>query len=226
MALQNQYGLGYSPLSIKYVPDNASTQESVANKEVGMYGIVVDDDRHIMSIDYATREKYQMQYFINRLIADNTIGRLYKLLVDDQLVRTIQNDNTNLLEDGENLFINHGYNYIKGVRFNFDLDWLVKDNHNLRYNLESANHEPIRIKIVMRISIGVESVRQIINDTITNINCTAYALDYTGLERASGDVILTFDSITIIPPPNFDYDENVLALYDILLAVIPDNTHE
>jgi len=216
MALQNEYGLGYSPLSVKYVKDYANVQESVTNKEVGLYGIVVDEDKNIMSVDYITRVKMQLQYFTNRLIADNTIGRLYKLVVDDQLVRTIQNDNTNLLEDGENLFINNGYTYIKGVRFNFDLDWIVKNRNVLKYNGE------IRVKIVMRISIGSHSVRQIINDTITNVNSTAYALDYTGLESASGDVILTFESITIVPPADFDYDENVLALYDILVAVIPD----
>lgn len=220
MALQNQYGLGYSPLSIKNVQDYAYTQESVANKDVGLYGIVTDDDKNIMSVDYVTRVKFQLDHFVNRLIADNTIGRLYKIAVDDGLVRTIQNNSTDLLEDVELDPINFGYIYIKGVRFNIDLDWIVKHRSTLKYN------GSIRAKIIMRISIGSSSVRQIINDTVVNINSTAYALDYTGLESARGDVVLTIESITIIPPDDFDYDENVLALYDILLAVIPVNTDE
>ena len=217
MALQNQYGLGFSPLSIKYVSDHAFEQEAVANKEVGLYGIVVDEDRHAVSAQYVARSKYQMDTFVNRLIADNTIGRLYKLTVDDQLVRTIQDNTTNLLEgtNPDNVTINYGVNYIKGVRFNIDLDWVVKNRSALAYN------GTIKAEIVMKLQIGSYSKYMTITDTIPIINSTAYALDYTGLDDAVGDVILTLESITIKADDDFDYDENILALYDILLAVIP-----
>ena len=55
MAVQNQYGLGYSPLSTKYAADYAWKHESVANKEVGLYGIVVDEEKRILSAEYAAR---------------------------------------------------------------------------------------------------------------------------------------------------------------------------
>ncbi len=214
MALQNQYGLGYSPLSIKNVKDYAYTEESVANKEVGLYGIVTDDEKNIVSAEYVARCKYHMESFVHRLISDNTIGKLYKLTVDDNLVRTIQNDATNLLEDSD-IYINNGTQLIKGVRFNIDLDLMTKVRSTLKYN------GPIDARIVMTVQIGSFSVRQVINDSIEAINSTAYALDYTGLERATGDLILTLDEFTIIPPADFDYDDNVLALYDILMAIIP-----
>jgi len=214
MALQNQYGLGYSPLSIKYTKENAYVQESVANKEVGLYGIVVNEDRDVVSAQYVARSKYQMETFVNRLIADNTIGRIYKILVDDQIVRTIHAANVNLLEDAD-ISINNGTIFIKGVRFNFDLDWIVKNYSALAYNGD------IYIKIVMRINIGSAFNRLIINDTINHINSKAYALDYTGLDERAGDVILSIESIEIIPPSGFDFDVNILSLYDILMAVIP-----
>ena len=215
MALQNQYGLGYSPLSIKYIKENAYKQESVANKEVGLYGIVVDEDRNVVSAQYVARSKYQMESFVNRLIADNTIGRLYKILIDDQIVRTISGPNINLLEDADLDPINNGSNFIKGVRFSFDMDWVVKSYSALAYSGD------IRVKIVMRINIGPTYNRLIINDTLNHINTKAYPIDYTGLDERAGDVILTIDSIEVIPPDGFDFDENILCLYDILLAVIP-----
>lgn len=218
MALQNQYGLGYSPLSIKYTKENAYVQESVANKEVGLYGIVVNEDRDVVSAQYVARSKYQMETFVNRLIADNTIGRIYKILVDDQIVRTIHAANVNLLEDAD-ISINNGTIFIKGVRFNFDLDWIVKNYSALAYNGD------IYVKIVMRINIGSAFNRLIINDTINRINSKAYALDYTGLDERAGDVILSIESIEIIPPSGFDFDVNILSLYDILMAVIPANNN-
>ena len=215
MALQTRYGLGFSPLSIKNVKEWAFNEESVANKDVGMYGIVVGDEKNVVSAEYVARSKAQLDTFVNRLIADNTIGKLWKLTVDNELVRIITESSGNLIEDAENLEINNGTARIKGVRFNIDLDFITKDRSMLKYNGE------IRANIMMAIKIGSYSKTQIINDTIVNINSTAYALDYTGLEDATGDVILTFESFEIIPPTGFDFDVNTLALYDVLIANIP-----
>ena len=221
MAIQNQYGLGFSPLSTKYVKEYAYDQESVANKEVGLYGIVNGEDRNIISADYVARSKAQMESFVNRMIADNTIGKIWKITVDDGLVRTINNNTTNLLEDS-NCFINNGTQLLKGVRFNIDLDLITKAGSALQYN---GN---IDVAIIMTLSVGAYSVRQAIEYkedgtpyNIADINSTAFALDYTGIERAVGDVVLTFDSIVIKPSDSFDYDVNTLALYDILVATIP-----
>ena len=215
MALQTRYGLGYSPLSIKNAKEYAYEEESVANKDVGMYGIVVDSDKNVVSAEYVARSKAQLNAFVNRLIADNTIGKLWKLTVDNNLVRTITEGSGNLIEDVEGLEINHGTARIKGVRFNIDLDFITKERSMLKYNGE------IRANIMMTIKIGSYSKTQIVNDSIVNINSTAYALDYTGLEDATGDVILTFDSFEIIAPTGFDYGINTLALYDVLVDVIP-----
>ena len=215
MALQTRYGLGFSPLSIKNVKEWAFNEESVANKDVGMYGIVVGDDKNVVSAEYVARSKAQLDTFVNRLIADNTIGKLWKLTVDNELVRIITESSGNLIEDAENLEINNGTARIKGVRFNIDLDFITKERSMLKYNGE------IRANIMMTIKIGSYSKVQIINDTVVNINSTAYALDYTGLEDATGDVILAFESFEIIPPTGFDFDVNTLALYDVLIATIP-----
>ena len=217
MALQNQYGLGYSPLSIKHVQDYAFKEESVANKEVGLYGIVSDDDLRIMSAQYVARTKYQMDTFVNRLISDNTIGKVWKLTMDDMLVRTIQDDTTNWLEDAvpSDVQIDYGTKRIRGLRFNVDLDWIAKTRSALKYN------GSINVRIGMTVRIGTFSVHRIIEDTIDGINSTAYAMDYTGLERAVGDLYVVFDEFTIIPEVTFDYDENVLALYDVLVCAIP-----
>ena len=220
MAVQNQYGLGYSPLSTKYATDFAWKYESVANKEVGLYGIVVDDEKRILSAEYAARAKYHMENFVNRLIADNTIGKLWRITVDDQMVRTIQDDRTNLMEDAENCYINNGTQYIKGVRFNIDMDLISKNNSSRMYNGQ------VRARIAMTVSVGPSSIRQVIEDSVEYINSTAWALDYHALEGAVGDVVLTVDDITILPDPSFDYDNNVIALYDILMCVIPMRADE
>ena len=175
MALQNQYGLGYSPLSIKHVNDFAFNQESVANKEVGLYGIVTDEDLRIMSAEYVARTKYQLDKFVNRLISDNTIGKVWKLTMDDMLVRTIQDDTTNWLEDAElaDVQIQYGTSRVRGLRFNIDLDWIAKSRSALKYN------GSINVRIGMTVRIGTFSVHRTIEDTIDGINSTAYAMDYT-----------------------------------------------
>ena len=215
MALQTKYGLGFSPLSISNAKEYAYTEESVANKDVGMYGIVVDNAKNVVSAQYVARSKDQLNAFVNRLIADNTLGKLWKITVDDNLVRVVDDSSGNLIEGSDLTPINHGTGRIRGVRFNIDLDFITKQRSMLKYNGE------IRATIVMYIKIGSFSKRQEVSDTIVNINSTAYALDYTGMEDASGDCILEFESISIQAPVGFDFEQNTLALYDILVAIIP-----
>ena len=131
------------------------------------------------------------------------------------MVHAIQNDRTNLLEDAENCYINNGTQFIKGVRFNIDMDLISKANSSRMYNGQ------IRARIAMTVAVGPSSVRQVIEDNVEYINSTAYALDYVPLADAIGDVVLTIDDITILPDAAFDYDNNVIALYDILMCTIP-----
>ena len=106
MTTQQNYGLGFSPLSIKNAKSHGFVEEIVANKQVGMYGIIVDSAKHVVSHEYLARTKNHLNSFVTRLLQDNTLGKLYKITVNDELVTIIENGETNLVE-GANIFVNN-----------------------------------------------------------------------------------------------------------------------
>lgn len=213
MTTQQNYGLGFSPLSIKNAKSHGFVEEIVANKQVGMYGIIVDSAKHVVSHEYLARTKNHLNSFVTRLLQDNTLGKLYKITVNDELVTIIENGETNLVE-GANIFVNNGDTRFYGVRFNLDADIFAPATSAL------VHFKDVMVNITMTLKIGALSKTLFISDPLLSINTTAYPIDYSGLEDATGDVILTIDNITIVPGATYDYDKYKLALYDILFVVV------
>ena len=212
MAKQTKYGLGFSPLSMKNAKSHGFADEMVANKEVGMYGIATAPNKDIVSHEYMARTKYHLNSFVTRLIQDNTLGRLYKITVNDYFVTMITNGTTNLVQDST-VFINNGKKEMKGVRFNFDLDIFAPSSSAL------VHFTDVQVRIVMTLKRGSQSKQLTIEESILAINTTAYPIDFSGITD-SNDIILTIDEITIIPGDSYDYNQYKMALYDILFVVV------
>lgn len=213
MATQTKYGLGFSPLSMRYAKENAFVQEMVADKNVGMFGIVVDNEKNIVSHEYLARTKVHLDNFITRLVQDNTLGKLYKIRAHEYLVTMITDRSTDLI-DGADIFIPNGDTKIKGIRFNFDIDVYDPSASAL------IHYKNIDIVINMELCVGPSSKTISIRNSLAYINTTAYALDYSGLEGETGDVVLKIKNIFIVPGDDFDFNVNKIALYDILVCSI------
>lgn len=213
MAKKTKYGLGFSPLSMKYAKTYGFTEELLANKDVGMMGIATGEQKHILSHEYLVRTKTHLNNFVNRCIQDNTLGKLYKLTVSDTLAVLITDGETNLVADSS-IAVNNTDTKIKGIRFNFDVDVIDPSTSAL------VHYKDITISIGMTLSIGSFSKAISIQNSLAYINTTAYAMDYAGLEQATGDVKVRIDSIVITPGQSFDYNTARIALYDILVCVI------
>lgn len=214
MAKQTKYGLGFSALSMKNAKQYGFVEEMVVDKNTGMHGIIVDSAKNVVSHEYLARTKYQLNTFVTRALQDNTIGKLYKITLNDYLVSMITNNSTNLITSDSNIAINNGATRMKGLRFNFDMDIFTPSNSSLFHFTD------INIEIGMTLKIGSTSKNMKIDESLLAINTTAYAIDYSGLENATGDVTITINSIIVKPVDSFDYSKYKIALYDVLLIVI------
>ena len=210
---QKAYGLGFSPLSFKNAKSYGFNEEIVANKDVGMYGVIADDSKNVISHEYLARTKYHLNSFTTRLLQDSTVGKLYKITIGDSLATRITNNTTDLI-DGSLIKINNGTKRMRGVRFNFDIDIFAPVNSAL------IHFKEISILIKMTLRVGAMSKQLTIEDSALAINTTAYHIDFSGLEDATGDVELQIDSVIIKPPSDFDYSHYRIMLYDILFVVI------
>ena len=103
---------------------------------------------------------------------------------------------------------------MRGVRFNFDIDIFAPVNSAL------IHFKEISILIKMTLRVGAMSKQLTIEDSSLAINTTAYHIDFSGLEDATGDVELEINSVFIKPPEDFDYSHYRIMLYDILFVVI------
>jgi len=213
LAKKTKYGLGFSPLSMKYAKPYGFTEELLANKDVGMMGIATGEQKHILSHEYMVRTKTHLNNFVNRCIQDNTLGKLYKLTVSDTLAMLITDGVTNLVADS-NIVVNNTDTKIKGIRFNFDVDVIDPSASAL------LHYKDITITINMTLFVGSLSKPISIQNSLAYINTTAYAIDYSGLENGIGDVKIRIDSVVITPGASFDYNTARIALYDILVCVI------
>lgn len=215
MAVQTKYGLGFSPLSMKNGKQYGFEEEMVANKELGMFGLMMDDEMNIVSHEYLVRAKAQLDAFVNYLIQSNSLGKLYKLSVADYFGTLIQNNTTELIADTDTVTIDCGTTKPASLRFNFGLEVFEKETCGL------IHYNDIDISMELTVDVNGTTNTFTIEAPYLQINSAAYTVDYGTIpEETSGNVSIKINSVMIKPPAEFDYDTNKLALYDILIAVI------
>ena len=210
---RNLYGIGISPISIKN-RENALDEELIANKDVGLFGIYKTDDSgdgFIYSAEYIAREKEHIKSFVHKCMSENTLGKIYKIDVDDKLVHAIRDD--------ENLFDNECVfefetTDITAIRFDFDIDLFARDSLSL---IDSCD-----IKIEVQFSLMRNNITKnyVISETLENINNMAFAIDLSTLSDISEGNGIKLNTLKIIPPENFDITKNAIILHDILFAII------
>lgn len=214
MVPKNLYGYGSSVLSIKN-KKNAMDEEMIGDKDIGLIGIYhvnQNSDGYITSALYTSRIKNHLNSFLDMCIRDNTIGTVYKINVNDELIKVIPYT-MNLFDNTINAGSNRPF---KSFRFSIDFDYFDRIA-NVAYK---AND--IKVRIGFTVSINNESKNYYIEETIENINKKAFRLDYSSFinQETIGNFTITFNTMEVILPYGYDNKKNLLVIYDILLALV------
>ena len=213
MIQKNLYGVGLSPLSISN-KDHAIAEELLANKEIGLFYIFSKDGKYPLSAEYVARCKEHLTKFIKQCVHENTIGKIYKIFLDDNGAATAIAD--------RNFFINTvtyelGDTPIKAFRFNIDGDLFAKD--------VGIAIDPREIKFKVQFSLIKGNVvkKYYIEENFEDINRKAFAVDMESLNaelNSGGDYSFRIDTFQVIVPNTFTPDTQTIVIYDILLALI------
>ena len=133
--LKDLYGVGFSPLSIsnkKY----AHEEELMANKEAGLLAIF-QKDGSVISADHLLRCKRHLEQFTQKCINDGTLGKVYKISPNEDLVQNIKSTQ-NLFTDTLT-FNSPGEVDFSFIRFSIDYDCFAKET--------SAVFDPADIRV-------------------------------------------------------------------------------
>ena len=211
---KNLYGYGGSVLSIKN-KKNALDEELIGDKDIGLIGIFhskENSDGFITSALYTTRIKNHMNKFLDTCIRDNTIGDVYKININDELIKIVPYT-MNLFD---NTITFNKNTEPSSFRFSIDFDFFDKTNNTVF----KANDINIRIGFVL--SKDNESKNYYIEESLEDINKKAFKFDFSVYENQdpSEDYKLTLNTMEIILPAGYNNRDNVLVIYDILMALV------
>lgn len=237
------YGIGISPLSIKnkkFAVDN----EMVANKKIGLFGIYNEDTKAIVSEAYSERCKNHLDEVTKKCYQEGTIGAIYKISPDDQLVQ--------MIESSKNIFTNQvqidlGERPLHFIRLDIDYDYIDRETDS------ELSADDVEVTLNFSITKGKIKKSYSITDTLLNFNNFAYAVSYADIEAeeasggstpapsegtsdtpsteepkeevvttnepAGGTYQLYINSLTIIPPIGFVDSNTVLAIDDVLMII-------
>ena len=207
---RNLYGLGFSPLSMKN-KDHAFDNEMLANKEVGVF-FIKSPDGSIVSAEHAGRCKKHFEAFMQKCIHENTIGKIYKVNIDDQYIQTVISD--------DNLFVNAIEvvldNKINAFRFNLDADLLTR--------ADCIAVDPEDVMFEIQFSLIKNGVKKsfYVSENFVDINTKAFAVDYDTVaeDSVSNSYGFSLDAFTVRVPGGFDETKQSIVIHDVLFALI------
>lgn len=213
---KNLYGLGFSPLSIGN-KDHSFPEELMSHKETGLFAIM-GEDGYMVSSEYLGRTKAHIEQFAQKMIQDNLLGTIYKMTLDDNLVRTVRSS--------ENMMVNYiviprEKEPITGLRFDIGLDYFEKET-----SATIMNPSDIRVEIEYSVVRGDTAKTFKVNEDITRINSTAFKVSYDGYpaKQAEDKYYLKINSFKVITPEGFNFNTHTIAVHDILFAIMGGGT--
>ena len=168
------YGVGFSPLSIKN-KKYAEDEEMMANKDAGMFAIY-HKDGSVVSAHHLHRCKNHLQNFITRCLEDGTVGRIYKIMPDDNLVQAVKYSNRNLFTN--KIAIGCESDPIDFLRLDFDVDLFSKTDNTVFDTSE------ILVNFIFTLKKGSKIKRYNISEPLRTINTKNFNIRYTDFDRA------------------------------------------
>ena len=193
---KNLYGLGFSPLSIGN-KDHAFPEELMSQKETGTFAIM-GSDGYMISSEYIGRTKAHIEAFAERMVSDNTLGKIYKMTLDENLVRTVI-DSDNMMTNG--IVIPHGKDPISSIRFNVGIEYFERAT-----SAAIVTASDIKVEIEFDIVRGPSSKTFLITDYPEN--------------TADDKFYLRVHKFKVILPESFNKETHTVAVHDILIGVV------
>ena len=172
---KNLYGLGFSPLSMSNKLHGQS-EELVADKNTGLLGILQAPNGAIISATHVARCKQHLTNFVDKCVAENTIGKIYKISLGDELNKVITS--------GGNLFDNEVtiLNEKAPIAFRVDIDFDVYK----RANSVFCDMNDFGIRMEFSLIKNTTEKNFYISERLVDVNNKAYPLDYS-FEEIPGD---------------------------------------
>lgn len=229
---KNLYGIGISPLSISNKRDGLA-EELVANKTAGLFGILTESGGQVISAEHIGRCKTHLENFINKCTMENTIGKIYKINLNDELVRVITGsinlfDNEVLIDCGK----------VNPFAFRFDIDFDV-------YAKETDSHvslDDLKVKIEFSLKKDIYIKNYFIEEKLIDLNKLAYHIDYDSIPMSAEFIDETevdddttndenntnsnttygfkINTLEIIVPEDFDPNKHNIVIHEVLLALV------
>ena len=216
---KNLHGIGVSTLSIKNKA-HSEPEELIGDKDVGLVGYV-NSEKVVSSAFYTSRIKSHLSKFIDNCIRDNVVGKIYRISLNDELVRTVPNTMNvfdNILE------YKFGNTAPTAFRFDIDADYYDRKSNNFK------DGDDVIIKIEFSLIKNNETKNFFIEEKFSQINDKAYKFDFSSFSNdfnrdANGEPIpddynMIINSLNITMPNGFDITKTIFVIYDILLAIV------
>lgn len=210
MATQELYGLGFSPLSITN-RSRGFAEELMVQKRTGQMSML-DASLNTLSYDSLFRSGLQLQSMYQSMIDDNSLGKIYRVRLDDDLSRIVA-ANGNVITSA--VAIPTSSTAINKVKFNVDCDVFT------RSGCTPIDASAITVTIAFKIVAGSNTLTLSTSNKLSLLNNETYNVSYSGYTIASGATYtLTITGVTFTAASSFSYTSNTLSLYDILVGII------
>ena len=207
MATQAMYGLGFSPLDIGN-RSRGFAEELMVQKRTGQVSML-DANKNVLSYDYLYRAGVQLQSMYDAMIADNALGKIYRVRLDDNLSRIVA-ANGNLITTS--VTFPAATTAINKLKFNVDCDAFTR---NGCIPFDASN---ITITIAGKVVVGSTTINVSASNKLPLINNASVDVSYGTATGSS--YVFTLTGVTITAGASFSYTSGTISVHDILVGII------
>lgn len=207
MAIQEMYGLGFSPLSIEN-RSRAYAEELMVQKRTGQMSML-DTNKNILSYDYLYRAGVQLQSMYDAMITDNALGKIYRVRLDDNLSRVVA-ANGNVITTS--VAFPAASTAINKLKFNIDCDVFTR---NGCIPFDASN---ITITIAGKVVVGSTTINISATNKLSLLNNASVDVSYGTATGSS--YVFTLTGVTFTAGASFSYTTGTISLHDILVGII------
>lgn len=205
----NRFGLGLLETDRA---SEAKPGEAMASRQTGIFAVMNETSKSMISYDYITRFMKAYQDFKSKLVASGNIGKIGKIDIGVEPAVALTNA-TIVSTTGLKIST---VSELSFIRFYLDLD-IIDNVSGVPLNCNPT----VNLGFTVANNIDTNTARTYaITDTAKNINEAVYKPDYTNFEvvSASIDHNFTLDSIKVTLPNGVDASTVSITLNSLLVS--------
>lgn len=190
----------------------AEPGEAMASRQTGMFAVMNETTKAMISYDYITRFMKAFQDFKSKLVASGNIGKIGKVDIGNEPAVALTNA---VVVSTTGLKIST-VSELSFIRFYLDLD-IIDNTSGVPINCNPT----VNLGFTVANNIDTNTARTYaITNLVKNINEAVYNPDYTNFEvvSASIDHDFTLDSLKVTLPNGIDASTVTIVLNSLLVA--------